>query len=53
MTVKGWTTARLRDELAKRIKDLIKKKTDPSMTNTNQFIDLVIREKLDKLETKA
>ena len=52
MAVKGWTTAQLRDELATRIKKSIKKKLDPSITNTNQFIDLAIREKLGKLEAK-
>lgn len=50
MAVKGWTTAQLRDELALRIKKSIKKKLDPSITNSNQFPDLAIREKLEKLE---
>ncbi len=50
MAVKGWTTAQLRDELSLRIKKSIKKKLDPSITNSNQFIDLAIREKLEKLE---
>lgn len=52
MQVKRWTSTQIRTALELRIQKIIKKKIDPSITNLNQFLDLSLREKLEKLEAK-
>ena len=46
----GWTATQLRTPLANRVKNAIRNKTDPSITNFAQFLDLAVREKLERLE---
>ena len=52
MANRGWTSRQIRDSLANKIKDLIKKKVDPSITNSTQFLDLAVRELIGKLEVQ-
>ena len=48
----GWASTQIRNSLADKIKELIEKKADPSITNSAQFLDLAIRELISKLEVK-
>ena len=52
MATYGWTSTQLRDNLADRIKKIIGKKVDGSITNLTQFVDLAVREKLSQLEAQ-
>ena len=52
MANRNWVSTQIRNSLADKIKELIEKKADPSITNSAQFLDLAIREFIEKLETK-
>jgi len=46
----GWISTQLRNDLADRVKKLIKNEVDASITNLTQFVDLAVREKVVELE---
>ncbi len=45
-----WITTKVRKSLFEKISDSLKDGLDTTITNNSQFIDLAIREKLEKLE---
>lgn len=48
----AWRSVQIRTAMLEKIKQIIDRNIDPTITNTSQFIDLALREKLDKLERK-
>lgn len=47
---RGWTSYSIRRPVVDRIEDFLSKRLDPTITNPTQFIDLAIREKLEREE---
>jgi len=45
-----WRSVQVRTAILKKIESMIHKNIDPTVSNPTQFIDLAIREKLEKLE---
>ena len=48
--MKNWRTVNIRVLLLAKIEEVVARNVDPSITSPNQFIDLALREKLERLE---
>ncbi len=48
MVNKGWSTVAIRNGLCEKIDELVSNKVDSAITNRSQFVDLAIREYIDK-----
>lgn len=44
-----WSSVQVRTAILKKIRALVHKNIDPTISNPTQFVDLAIREKLEKL----
>ena len=45
--MKRWGTVQVRTAVLERIACYLDSRTDPTITNTTQFVDLALREKLE------
>ena len=46
----NWSTVPIRTQLYKRIKDIVGLQVDPAITSPSQFIDLALREIIERME---
>ena len=50
MSSNNWSTVPIRTQLYKRIKELVAIQVDPTITSPSQFIDLALRETIERME---
>lgn len=50
MSSGNWSTVPIRTQLYKRIKDIVGSQVDPTITSPSQFVDLALREIIEKTE---
>ena len=50
MSSSNWSTVPIRTQLYKRIKDIVGLQVDPTITSPSQFIDLALRDTIEKME---
>ncbi len=49
--MKNWSFLQVGTAILDKIEQIVTKNTDPTISNPAQFVDLALREKLEKLET--
>ncbi len=52
MSSNNWSSVQIRSQLYKRVKDLVLLKVDPTITSPSQFIDLALRETIERVERR-
>ena len=50
MSSNNWSTVPIRTQLYKRIKDIVGLQVDPTITSPSQFIDLALRDTIERME---
>ena len=48
--MKRWRSVQIRTAMLERIELLLSKNVDPTISNPTQFVDLALREKLEKMK---
>lgn len=49
----NWTTTKVRKSIYDKVSNCIKNEVDPTITNSSQFTDLALREKLERLKRES
>ena len=53
MASEGWKSVQIREPIYNKISDMVTSKSNPSITNISQFIDLAVREKLESAQIRT
>ena len=48
--MKNWSSVQVRTAILEKIEKIVGKNIDPTISNPTQFVDLALREKIEKLE---